>query len=150
MTSGTRVAPEVDVLILSFPMHFTWEFLQAPLFKNMEPLSHFEGILVCLQATLGDMALVLVAFWTTCLVTGTRHWPVRAGARAIAVWLGTGLFLTVTIEFLSTEILGRWTYAADMPRLPLLGTGLGPIGQWIVVPMIVFWYMCRLSSDPSD
>lgn len=76
MKSGTRVAPEVDVLILSFPMHSAWEFLQAPLFRSMEPLSHFEGILVCLQATLGDMALVLVAFWTTCLVTGTRHWPV--------------------------------------------------------------------------
>lgn len=150
MKSGTRVAPEVDVLILSFPMHFTWEFLQAPLFRSMEPLSHFEGILVCLQATLGDMALVLVAFWATCLVTGTRHWPVRAGGRAIAIWLGTGLFLTVTIEFLSTEILDRWTYAAEMPRLPLLGTGLGPIGQWIVVPMIVLWYMRRLQPDPSD
>lgn len=92
MASRYRIAPEVDALLFSFPMHFTWEFLQAPLFRSMEPLSHFEGILVCLQATLGDMALVLVAFWVTCLVTGTRRWSVRADARDIAVWLGTGLF----------------------------------------------------------
>lgn len=150
MTSRRRIAPEIDVLILSFPMHFTWEFLQAPLFKSMENLSHFEGILVCLRATLGDMALVLFAFWVTCGVTGTRHWFVRADARAIAVWLGTGLFLTVMIEFLSTRILERWTYAAAMPRLPWLGTGLAPLGQWIVIPMIVFWYMSRLSADSTD
>jgi len=150
MKSGIRIAPELDVLLLSFPLHFTWEFLQAPLFSSMAGLSHFQGILVCLQATVGDMALVLVAFWATCVVTGTRQWPVRPRARAIAVWLGTGLFLTVTIEFLSTEFLDRWTYAAAMPRLPYLGTGLAPLGQWIVVPMIVLWYMCRLSPDPTD
>ncbi len=149
MASRYRIAPETDVLLLSLPMHFTWEFLQAPLFRSMEPLSHFEGIRVCLQATLGDMALVLVAFWATCIVTGTRHWHVRPEARAIAVWLGTGLLLTVMIEYLSTEILDRWTYAAAMPRLPLVGTGLGPLGQWIVVPMIVLWYMNRLSPDPT-
>ena len=131
-------------------MHFTWEFLQAPLFRSMENLSHFDGILVCLQATLGDMALVLVAFWLTCLGTRTRYWSIRADALAIAVWLGTGLFLAVMIEFLSTGILERWTYAATMPRLPLLGTGLAPLGQWIVVPMIVFWYMSKLSVFPAD
>ena len=150
MRSRYQIAPEVDVLILSFPMHFTWEFLQAPLFRSMENLSHFEGIRVCLVATLGDMALALAAFWLTCLVTRTRHWCGRAGARAIAVWLGTGLFLTITIELLSTGILDRWTYAAAMPRLPLFGTGLAPLGQWIVVPIIVFWYMNRLSANSTE
>ena len=149
MAARYRIAPETDVLLLSLPMHFTWEFLQVPLFSSMEPLSHFEGIRVCLQATLGDMALVLVAFWATCIVTGARHWHARPETRAIAVWLGTGLLLTVMIEYLSTEILDRWAYAAAMPRLPLVGTGLGPLGQWIVVPMIVLWYMNRLSPDPT-
>ena len=41
-------------------------------------------------------------------------------------------------------------YAAAMPRLPFLGTGLGPLGQWVVVPMIVIWYLHRLSPDPTD
>ena len=150
MTLRTRIAPEVDVVLLSFPMHFTWEFLQAPLFRSMEPLSHFEGIRVCLQATIGDMAMVLVAFWITCIVTGSRRWHVRPNARAIAIWLGSGLVMTVVMEFLSTEVLDRWTYAAAMPRLPLVGTGLGPFGQWVVVPMIVLWYLNRLSPDPTD
>lgn len=150
MASRYRIAPEADVVLLSFPMHFTWEFLQAPLFRSMEPLSHFEGILICLRATLGDLAMVLAAFWVTCIVTGTRRWHVRPEARAIAVWLVSGLLMTVIIEFLSTRILDRWTYAAAMPRLPFLGTGLGPLGQWVVVPMIVLWYLNRLSPDPTD
>ena len=150
MALRTRIAPEADVVLLSFPMHFTWEFLQAPLFRSMEPLSHFEGILICLRATLGDLAMVLAAFWVTCIVTGTRRWHVRPEAWAIAVWLVSGLLMTVIIEFLSTGILDRWTYAAAMPRLPFLGTGLGPLGQWVVVPMIVLWYLNRLSPDPTD
>ena len=150
MASRYRIAPEADVVLLSFPMHFTWEFLQAPLFRSMEPLSHFEGILICLQATLGDMAMVLVAFRVTCIVTGTRRWHVRPKAWAIAVWLVSGLLMTVIIEFLSTGILDRWTYAAAMQRLPFLGTGLAPLGQWVVVPMIVLWYLNRLSPDPTD
>ncbi len=150
MASRYRIVPEADVVLLSFPMHFTWEFLQAPLFRSMEPLSHFDGIRVCLQATLGDMVLALVAFWTTSIVTGTRRWHVRPDARAIAIWLVSGLVMTVVIEFLSTEILDRWTYAEAMPRLPLVGTGLGPFGQWVVVPMIVLWYMNRLSPEPTD
>ncbi len=150
MASRYRIAPEVDVVLLSFPMHFTWEFLQAPLYRSMEPLTHFDGIRVCLQATLGDMVLVLVAFWATSIVTGTRRWQVRPDARAIATWLVFGLVMTVVIEFLSTEILDRWTYAEAMPRLPWVGTGLGPFGQWVVVPMIVLWYMNRLSPEPTD
>ena len=150
MASRHRIAPEVDAVLLSFPMHFTWEFLQAPLYRSMEPLSHFDGIRVCLQATLGDMALVIVAFWVTSVVTGTRRWHVRPYARAIAIWLVSGLVMTVVIEFLSTVILDRWTYAEAMPRLPLVGAGLGPFGQWVVVPMIVLWYMNRLSPEPTD
>lgn len=150
MKSGYRIAPEIDVVLLSFPLHFTWEFLQAPLFSSMKDLSHFQGILVCTQAAIADMAIVLAAFWATCLVMRTRDWIVRAGAFAIAVWLGTGLFLTAAIEFLSTEILARWAYSEAMPRLPFLGTGLAPLGQWIIIPMIVFWYVRRLSSDRTS
>ena len=74
MSNVREIAPEVDLLILSFPMHFAWEFLQAPLFSSMETVSHIDGIRICLQATLGDMVIALVAFWAAALLAGTRHW----------------------------------------------------------------------------
>ncbi|MDZ4134609.1 MAG: hypothetical protein U1D06_03305 [Paracoccaceae bacterium] len=146
MRTDYRIAPETDLLILSFPMHFTWEFLQAPLFSSMQAATHMDGIRICLQAALGDMGIVLAAYWAVSILTGTRQWVSRPSRRAIVVWLVVGLAITIGIEFFSTEIIGRWNYGASMPRLPLIGTGIAPLLQWIVVPMLVLWYMRRLSQ----
>jgi len=35
-----------------------------------------------------------------------------------------------------------------MPRLPVIRTGLSPLLQWIIVPMLVLWYLRRLSAKP--
>jgi hypothetical protein len=144
-----KIAPEFDLLILAFPLHFTWEFLQAPLFSNMQNATHMDGIRICTQATLGDMVITLLAFWGASLLTGTRDWVARPSVRGIACWLGIGLAITVGIEFYSTVVLDRWTYGAAMPRLPLIGTGIAPLLQWIFVPMLVLWYLRRLSAPAN-
>lgn len=102
-----------------------------------------------MQATMGDMAIVLVAYWAASILAGTRNWVARPSRRAVAAWLATGLAITAAIEFYSTEVTGRWTYDASMPRLPLIGTGIAPVLQWVVVPMLVLWYMRRLSAKTT-
>ncbi len=145
MSSKRRVPAELDLLILSFPMHFTWEFLQAPLFRSMQDVSHMDGIRICLQATVGDMVIALIAFWVASFLAETRRWPAQPDRRSIAAWLSTGIAVTLAIEFYSTEIMARWAYGASMPRLPLIGTGIAPVAQWIVLPLLVLWYLRRLS-----
>ncbi len=146
MPARHRIALELDLLILALPMHFTWEFLQAPLFRSMQDASHMQGIRICLQATLGDMVIALIAFWVTSFLAGTRQWVAQPSRVAIAAWLLSGMAITFLIEFYSTEIADRWTYGASMPRFPLIGTGLAPVAQWLVVPMLVLWYLRRLSE----
>ena len=146
MSNERPIAPEVDLLILSFPMHFTWEFLQAPLFSSMETATHIGGIRTCLLATLGDMVIALVAFWAAALLAGTRNWVGRGDYKAFGLCIGTGVGITIGIELLSTQIFGRWAYGPMMPRLPFIGTGLTPILQWALIPALVLWYMRRLSG----
>lgn len=74
MPDYAKIAPEIDLLILSFPMHFTWEFLQAPLFVNMQAAAHIDGIRTCLQTTIGDMGIVLATFWLVSLHARSRNW----------------------------------------------------------------------------
>ena len=148
MSSKRRVPPELDLLILSFPMHSTWEILQAPLFRSMQDVSHMDGIRICLQATFGDMVIALIAFWVASFLAGTRQWAAQPDLRSIAAWLSTGTAVTLAIEFYSTEVTDRWAYGSSMPRLPLIGTGITPVAQWIVVPMVVLWYLRRLSAKP--
>lgn len=142
----SRSPYEFDLLLLAFPMHFTWEILQAPLFRSMQEVSHMEGIRTCLHATLGDMAIMLLAYWLTALVAKTRHWVARPSRSAIATWLLSGLATTIALEFYSTEVTHRWTYSASMWRLPLAGTGIAPVMQWILLPLLVLWYLRRLSA----
>jgi hypothetical protein len=136
---------EADLLILSFMGHFAWELLQAPLFSSLDGMGHIAGVLICLQATLGDLGIALAAFWAAAIAGRGRNWAARPGIGPVAVYLATGLVSTVGLEFLNTEILDRWSYAPQMPRLPLLGTGLSPFLQWLIVPTLVLWYLHRLS-----
>ena len=73
-----------------------------------------------------------------------------AFGRGFFVFLAVGLIATIALEYLNTEILGRWTYGPEMPRLPILGTGLAPIAQWVVIPIVVLWYLRRLHPPLAD
>jgi len=37
----------------------------------------------------------------------------------------------------------RWAYSEAMPHLPVLGTGLLPLLQWLVIPPLVLWFIRR-------
>ncbi len=142
-----HLPPEVDLLVLSFLGHFAWEILQAPLFSSMNQVGHFAGIFICLTATFGDLAIALAAFWTAAVLARNRMWFTLPGRRAPAMYIAVGLLLTVGLEYLHTVITGRWTYDGAMPILPVIGTGLAPILQWIFVPLLVLWYLRRLNSE---
>lgn len=145
-----RLSPEFDLLILSFLGHFAWEILQAPLFSSLSQLDHFAGIYICLKATLGDLAIALAAFWCAAILGRSRAWFTRPGKRAPVVFFAVGLLLTIGLEYVHTEITARWAYDGAMPLLPIIGTGLAPILQWIFVPLLVLWYLCRLNTNTRD
>src|SRR3546814_1318822 len=73
------------------------------------------------------------------ILAGDPRWPqARFHAVAALAILG-GLAYTIFSEWLNTEIRGSWAYTDAMPQLPLVGSGLSPLAQWIVVPLIAFW-----------
>lgn len=150
VTPSRHLPPEFDLLVLSFLGHFTWEILQAPLFSSMSKTEHFVGIAICLKATLGDLIIALAAFWCAGFVGKGRKWFANKGAAAPAVFFAVGLLATIGLEYLNTEVTGRWTYDGVMPLLPVLGTGLSPILQWVFVPMFVLWYLRRLTPKILD
>lgn len=142
-----RLPAELDLLVLSFLGHFAWEILQAPLFSSLSQTDHYTGIAICLRATLGDLAIALAAFWCASLVGQGRQWFMLPGKRAPVVFFAVGLLVTIGLEYLSTEMTSRWTYGGAMPLLPVIGTGLSPILQWVFVPILVLWYMRRLAPE---
>lgn len=149
-TAWRPIPVEADLLILSFLGHFAWELLQAPLFSSLDGESHVSGILICLRATFGDLGIALAAFWAAAFAAGGRNWVSRATPLSISVFLGIGLIVTIGFEYVSTETLNRWAYASQMPRLPIFGTGLAPLLQWLIIPSLVLWYLKRLSPRNAN
>lgn len=120
-------------LLLNYP----WEFLQVPLYAAMPELPHWQAVKQCSAAALGDAIIAVAAYAAAGAASRSRHWLLRPPALAWAVYLGTGLAVTVAVEWLATEVLGRWRYGPAMPTLPGFGTGIAPLLQWLVLPPLV-------------
>lgn len=134
--------PEGNLLVFGLLLHYPWEFLQVPLFAGLAEAPHWEAVKFCSGAALGDAALTVVAYWLAAMVAG-RRWIVELPGRAVAVYLAAGLIATVSLEWVNAEVLGRWEYAGAMPTLPVLGTGLAPLVQWLVLPVLVLGIVRR-------
>jgi hypothetical protein len=59
-----------------------------------------------------------------------------------------GLVYTVFSEWLNVSVRGSWAYASAMPVVPILGTGLSPVLQWLVVPAASFIWVRSQGTSP--
>jgi len=142
---GTRIArqPELNLFMFAFLLNLPWELVQIPLFREMPTLAHLEGVIRCARAAAGDGLIMLLAFWLVACVVGSRRWIAHPSAARLCGFIGIGLGITIAMEYWATAIAGRWEYADAMPKLPLLGTGLMPLLQWMLIPPLVVWLTRR-------
>lgn len=122
-------------------LHFCWEMLQAPLYRGMTSTPHWEAIVQCAQATLGDVAIALAAYAATVPLWGGRWWLGGASRRCWLSLLGAGLALTIGFEVVNVYVRHRWAYGPAMPIV--LGIGLTPLLQWTLLPPLTVWLARR-------
>lgn len=66
-------------------------------------------------------------------------WPSGSAARVYAASLAFGVGYTI-YEWLNTGVRrGSWAYTGLMPVVPVIGTGLAPLMQWLLVPTLAQW-----------
>ena len=136
-------APELPVAYFSFVLHFVWDFVQVPTYTGMADLPHWEAIKLCMSATFGGVGFARTAFWLASLAARRRDWILRPTRFPAAIFVVVGIVLTVGFEYYYTNISLRWTYSDLMPLVPPFGTGLSPLLQWLVVPLLVVWLTRR-------
>ena len=139
--------PEIDISIFGFLLNFFWEIWQAPLFQSMDTLTHSEATIQCTLAAFGDVVILLVAFWMIALTAKSRHWIVLPKKTQIIGFIAIGIVITVVFEAIAIHVLNRWQYATVMPTLPIIGTGIAPILQWLIIPSIIVFMMRRRGKN---
>lgn len=133
--------PWLALALFAFGLHFVWEILHSPLYVGLAGGTHLEGIKCCLLATVGDVILTLAAYGAVAAATRDRLWLATLSASRVGWFVAVGLVATILIEQLSVYAWGRWEYAPAMPTV--LGIGLSPILQWIVLPLLTLWLARR-------
>lgn len=74
---------------------------------------------------------------------GPKDWPSVGSGRVSLATVILALAYTVFSEWLNIEVRHAWAYRDIMPTLPWLGTGLAPLAQWIVVPLLALRFARR-------
>ncbi len=135
--------PEFNVAIFSFLLSFFWEIQQMWFYQIPPEYSHFDIVRNCTFATVGDVVIILIAFWAVVALSKSRQWLRYPSRRQMSVFILVRVVITVVIEALATGSLNRWTYAESMPTIPILGTGLVPLAMWFLVPPLTIWFTRR-------
>lgn len=126
--------------IFAIPAHFAWEVAQLPLYTIWydDPLGKIA--FAAIHCTGGDAMIASISLLAALLLFGNLHWPDERYIAVAAPAIIAGVAYTVFSEWHNTEVRNNWAYSSLMPTLPGIGTGLSPLLQWFVIPIVAFWW----------
>lgn len=123
----------------SMPGHLAWEIVQLPLFTIWTTGTSGQKTFAVVHCTGGDLMIAGFTLLTALILFGRPSWPNNATTAVYIASLALGVGYTIYSEWLNTSVRAAWAYSELMPVVPVLGTGLSPLLQWIVVPTLAMW-----------
>jgi hypothetical protein len=117
-----------------------WEFAHMPLYTLWETGSPGEIVFAAIHCTGGDILIATSALLPALFLFGSGRWPEADYRRVGFVTIVIGLGYTVFSEWLNIKVREAWAYRDLMPVIPVIDAGLSPVAQWIVLPILAFWW----------
>lgn len=117
-------------------LNLVWEVLQLPLYTIRREGSTPEIAYAVAHCTLGDVGIGFFALAIALTISRSglpSTWAFGYVAAATAV---VAVGYTIYSEWLNTTVRGAWVYSELMPVVPVIGTGLSPLLQWVVTPTL--------------
>ena len=136
----------VWVFVVAVLLNYLWELAQAPLYVGLKSYNA-EVLWHCFVASLGDGLMVLLIVAVGCVMLRQPDWFERPGLLAYVVMVTVGVVMAVLIEWLGLHLLKRWEYTEKMPLV--LGFGLVPIAQMLVIPPLIFRIVAVFGSSKT-
>jgi hypothetical protein len=141
-SGSAAVATAGRYLALPLVANLAWEVAQMPLYTLWSEGSPAEVIRAVPHCTAGDGVIGAAALGSAWLLTAARGWPAQGSGRVAVA--------AVALEWLNVEPWRNWAYAAAVPRVPPLATGLSPILQWLLLPPLCLLAARRLAGVPGQ
>lgn len=134
------------VFIVAVLVNYPWELAQSPLYTEGGNLKGMGWH--CFVAALGDGLLVLLVLAAGAAAFHRQDWFERPGLRGYALMGMAGLLVAVLVETVAVHVLGRWSYADEMPRVPGVDIGIIPLLQMLILPPLAFKGATRWLNRP--
>lgn len=128
-------------MLLVTLLNVFWEYLHLPLYTIWTSGSGREIVFAVLHCTAGDILIATFSLVFSLLLAGTEEWPKQRFKVIALITILNGVAYTVYSEWHNTTVTLSWAYSTAMPRL--LGIGLSPVAQWVLIPGFVFWWIHR-------
>jgi len=125
--------PEISLAFFTFFLNFFWEVVQT-YFYRLEDFPFPTMLYSWLHCTWGDVMITIGSFWLVSLVSRSRRWFLRLNRWNFTSFIMAGIGYTVCSEWVNVQVFKTWEYDEMMPVVPLIGVGLTPFLQWIVIP----------------
>ena len=115
-----------------------WEAAQMPFYALWDagaPTEIAANVVACAAI---DTLIALGALTIAIILFRANAWPAMGYAR---IGLAAGIFgiaYTIVSERVNVDVLHTWAYSELMPIVPVVGVGVTPIFQWVVIPLAAF------------
>ena len=133
-------------LVASAIGQLAWEIAQLPLYTLWRSAPVDQIVRAVLHCWAGDLAIASTALTLALAIIGTREWPARHMFAVCGITVALSLAYTTYSEYVNTVTRQSWSYAAAMPTV--MGIGLSPLAQWVIVPVAAFIWATR-SATPG-
>jgi hypothetical protein len=101
------VTPEWPIAVSGFFLNFFWEMAQSGLYADVARKTYQKILVSRLHCTLGDVAILLVAYWITTGLVRNRYWVTALRPRDLAAFTGLGLGYTMVSEWVNVDLGAR-------------------------------------------
>ena len=131
----------------TFGLNLLWEIAHLPLYTIWNQSSSAALPFAVLHCTLGDVIITIIALLGSVLILGHSQWPRERYVTVAAATVAAGLAYTGYSEWLNVYVRKTWAYSDLMPKV--MGLGLSPLLQWLIIPTAAFAYLSQRPPAPD-
>ena len=132
---NTPIRLQIYLFLLAIPLHLIWEVAQIRAYEFPET-GLMTDVIGCLLPTLGDGLMTLIIFWTGWAVFRDSRWILKPALKGYLLMFVIGIFLAIIVELNALYLTGAWRYSEQMITISVLGVGLPPLLQMVLLPPI--------------
>lgn len=130
-------------------LNLAWEAVQLPLYTIWYEAEWADIAYAVAHCTAGDVLIGIFALFLTLIATGAGRVGTWRVAHVVAGTVALSVSYTVFSEWMNTVVHEHWKYSGLMPLLPIVGTGLSPVLQWVLVPSFALHLALWMNRAPA-